>query len=95
VAIGFASQTSASNLISRLFLMIERPFSIADVIRVGNTTGEFISIDLLSVKLRNVDSFFVRIPNETMIKNEVTRLTKFPVRPADLKVGIAYKDGPK
>ncbi|MFT7044730.1 MAG: small-conductance mechanosensitive channel [Candidatus Azotimanducaceae bacterium] len=92
VAIGFASQTSASNLISGLFLMIERPFSITDVIRVGDTTGEVISIDLLSVKLRTFDNLFVRIPNETMIKTEVTTLTKYPIRRADLKVGIAYKE---
>lgn len=92
VAIGFASQTSASNLISGLFLMIERPFSITDVIRVGDTTGEVISIDLLSVKLRTFDNLFVRIPNETMIKTEVTTLTKFPIRRADLKVGVAYKE---
>jgi len=92
VAIGFASQTSASNLISGLFLMIERPFSITDVIRVGGTTGEVISIDLLSVKLRTVDNLFVRIPNETMIKTEVTTLTKFSIRRADLQIGIAYKE---
>lgn len=92
VAIGFASQTSASNLISGLFLMIERPFSIADVIRVGQTTGEVISIDLLSVKLRTFDNLFVRIPNETMIKSEVTTLTKFPIRRADLKIAVAYKE---
>ncbi|WP_339669549.1 mechanosensitive ion channel family protein [Dasania marina] len=92
VAIGFASQTSASNLISGLFLMIERPFSITDVIRVGDTTGEVISIDLLSVKLRTYDNLFVRIPNETMIKTEVTTLTKFPIRRADLKISVAYKE---
>lgn len=92
VAIGFASQTSASNLISGLFLMIERPFSVADVIRVGETTGEVISIDLLSVKLRTFDNLFVRIPNESMIKTQVTTLTKFPIRRADLKIGVAYKE---
>ena len=92
IAIGFASQTSASNLISGLFLMIERPFSITDVIRVGSTTGEVISIDLLSVKLRTYDNLFVRIPNETMIKSEVTTITKFPIRRADLLVGVAYKE---
>lgn len=92
VAVGFASQTSASNLISGLFLMIERPFSITDVIRVGETSGEVISIDLLSVKLRTFDNLFVRIPNETMIKSQVTTLTKFPIRRADLKIGVAYKE---
>ncbi|WP_053981025.1 mechanosensitive ion channel family protein [Marinagarivorans algicola] len=92
VAIGFASQTSASNVISGIFLMAERPFSIADVIRVGSTTGEVISIDWLSVKLRTFDNLFVRIPNETMIKSEVTTLTKYPIRRADLMIGIAYKE---
>jgi len=92
VAVGFASQTSASNLISGLFLMIERPFSIGDVIKVDGYTGEVISIDLLSVKLRTFDNLFVRIPNESMIKSAVTTLTKFPIRRADLKLGIAYKE---
>lgn len=92
VAIGFASQTSASNLISGLFLMMERPFSIGDVIRVGDTTGEVISIDLLSVKVRTFDNLFVRLPNESMIKTQVTTLTRFPIRRADIKIGIAYKE---
>ena len=92
IAIGFASQTSASNLISGIFLMMERPFSIGDVIRVEATTGEVISIDLLSVKLRTFDNLFVRIPNESMIKTQVTTLTKFPIRRADLQIGIAYKE---
>ena len=92
VAIGFASQTSASNLISGLFLMMERPFSIGDVIRVEQTTGEVISIDLLSVKIRTFDNLYVRVPNESMIKTQVTTLTRFPIRRADLILGIAYKE---
>lgn len=92
VAVGFASQTSASNLISGLFLVGERPFSVGDVIRVGSTTGEVLSIDLLSVKLRTFDNLFVRIPNETLIKSEVTTLTRFPIRRLDLQLGVAYKE---
>lgn len=92
VAIGFASQTSASNLISGLFLMMERPFSIGDVIRVEQTVGEVISIDLLSVKIRTFENLYVRVPNESMIKTQVTTLTRFPIRRADLMVGIAYKE---
>ena len=92
VAVGFASQTSASNLISGLFLIAERPFAIGDVIQISGTTGEVLSIDLLSVKLRTFDNLFVRIPNETLIKTEVRTLTKFPIRRADLQIGIAYKE---
>ena len=92
VALGFASQTSASNLISGLFLLAEHPFGIGDIVRVGSTTGEVLAIDLLSVKLRTFDNLFVRIPNETLIKSEVTTLTRFPIRRADLPIGIAYKE---
>lgn len=92
VAVGFASQTSASNLISGLFLIGERPFEVGDVITVGTTTGEVLSIDALSVKLRTFDNLFVRIPNETLIKSEVTTLTRFPIRRLDLKLGVAYKE---
>ncbi len=92
VAIGFASQTSASNLISGLFLIAERPFSIGDTISIGGTTGEVLSIDLLSVKLRTAENLYVRIPNEQLIKSAVTTLTRFPIRRLDLKVGVAYKE---
>lgn len=92
VAVGFASQTSASNFISGIFLMAERSFVIGDVIRVGGTTGEVLSIDLLSVKIRTFDNLFVRLPNESLIKSEVTTLTKFPIRRLDIKIGVAYKE---
>jgi small-conductance mechanosensitive channel len=92
VAIGFASQTSASNLISGLFLIGEGPFSIGDTIRVGQTEGEVLSVDLLSVKLRTGDNLYVRIPNEQLIKSEVINLTRFPIRRLNLPIGIAYKE---
>ena len=92
VALGFASQTSASNVISGLFLLGEKPFSVGDVIRVGTTVGEVLSVDLLSVKLRTFDNLFVRLPNETMIKAEITNLNRFPIRRYDLQVGVAYKE---
>lgn len=92
VAIGFASQTSASNLISGLFLLVERPFSVGDIIKVGSTAGEVLSIDLLSLKLRTFDNLYVRIPNESLIKSEVTTMTKFPIRRFDMQIGVAYRE---
>jgi small-conductance mechanosensitive channel len=92
VAVGFASQTSASNFISGLFLMAERSFEIGDLIKVGDTVGEVLSIDLLSVKVRTFDNLFVRLPNESLIKSELTTLTKFPIRRLDMKIGVAYKE---
>jgi small-conductance mechanosensitive channel len=92
IALGFASQTSVSNVISGLFLITEEPFVIGDAISVGGTTGEVLAIDLLSIKLRTFDNRFVRIPNESIIKSEVTNLTRFPIRRIDVNVSVAYKE---
>jgi small-conductance mechanosensitive channel len=92
VAIGFASQTSASNLISGLFVIAERPFVVGDVIRIEGTTGEVLSVDLLSVKIRTFDNLYVRIPNESIIKSQITNLTHFPIRRLDMQIGVAYKE---
>ncbi len=92
IALGFASQTSVSNIISGFFLMAEQPFVVDDLIQVGTTVGRVMSIDMLSVKLRTFDNKFVRIPNESIIKTEVTNITRYPIRRVDVAVGVAYKE---
>ncbi len=92
IAVGFASQTSVSNVISGFFLIGEKPFQVDDVIQVGDTVGRVLSIDTLSVKLRTFDNRFIRIPNETIVKSQVTTVTRFPIRRLDVNVGVAYKE---
>jgi len=92
IAVGFAAQTSLSNLISGVFLILERPFAVGDLIRVESHTGLVQSIDLLSVKLRTFDNTIIRIPNESMIKSAVTNVTAFPIRRMDVTIGVAYKE---
>ncbi|HCW90205.1 MAG TPA: mechanosensitive ion channel protein [Marinobacter sp.] len=92
VAVGFASQTSASNIISGLFLLVEKPFELGNFIEVDGVIGEVVSIDMLSVKLRTPDNQYVRIPNETLIKTRVTNRSRFQIRRLDLSVGIAYAE---
>jgi small-conductance mechanosensitive channel len=92
IAIGFASQTSVSNIISGIFLISEKPFMIGDIIQIGNTAGTVISIDLLSIKVKTIDNRFVRIPNENMIKTEVTNITRYPIRRLNLNLTVSYKD---
>ena len=92
IAIGFAAQTTLSNLISGLFIIGERPFAVGDVILIGTTRGTVESIDLLSVKLRTFDNLLIRIPSETLLKQEVTNVTRYPIRRFDLTLGVAYKE---
>lgn len=92
LAIGIASQASLSNVISGVFLVSEKPFAVNDVIRVGDKAGVVISIDLLSIKIRTFDNLYVRIPNEKIVSDEVTNITRFPIRRMDFDIGVAYKE---
>ncbi|MFB2537937.1 MULTISPECIES: mechanosensitive ion channel family protein [unclassified Acinetobacter] len=97
VALGFASQTSASNLISGLFLIGEGSFAVGDTIRLtlirGHVIeGEVVSIDLLSVKLITLDNIYIRVPNEQLIKAPVFNLTRFPVRRISIQLFINHDE---
>jgi len=92
VAVGFASQTSVSNVISGIFLLSERPFEVGDVIKVGDKTGIVSSIDLMSIKIRTFDNLFIRIPNQMVLNTEVTNITRFPIRRMDFTFQVAYKE---
>lgn len=90
IAVGFAAQTSMSNLISGLFLISEKPFEIGDVIKVGEYTGIILSIDLLSLKIKTFDNQYIRIPNSLLIQSELTNITRFPIRRLDIKLTVDY-----
>jgi small-conductance mechanosensitive channel len=92
IAIGFASQTSVSNVISGLFLISEKPFAVGDVIKAGEHSGIVMSIDLLSVKIRTFDNQYIRIPNEKILNTDLTNVTFFPIRRMDLELSISYRN---
>ena len=94
VAIGFAAQTSVSNLISGLFLLFDRPFEVGDFVRVGDTLGTVLYIDLLSTKMRTPDNLFVRIPNEQVLRSVTVNYTRYPIRRLSIPVGISYDADP-
>lgn len=89
VAIGFASQTSASNVISGLFLVGERPFIVGDIIRVENIIGTVVAIDFVSVKLKTFDNLYARIPNEILFKSTIVNQTHYQIRRIDIEFPLA------
>jgi small-conductance mechanosensitive channel len=79
-------------VISGLFLLTEGSVAVGDLIRIGTTTGHVIAIDLLSMKIRTLENLVVRVPNETLVKGEMTNLTRFAIRRARIELTIAHKE---
>ncbi len=88
LALGFAAQTSVSNIISGLFLIFEKPFGVGDSIDVSGVSGEVLSIDLLSIKLRTADYLYIRVPNEMVLKSSVVNNTRYELRAFTISVWI-------
>lgn len=90
VAIGFAAQTTLSNIISGLFIMGERSIRIGDYIRTVGVEGSVEAVNLLSISLRQADNSLVRIPCESLIKNPVVNVTGDELRRCDFDLGVDY-----
>jgi small-conductance mechanosensitive channel len=90
--IGFASQSVVSNLVSGLFLIIERPIKIGDNISVAESSGIVYEIRVLSTTIRTYEGVYTRIPNEKVFTSTITNYVANVARRFDYIVGISYRD---
>lgn len=91
VAVSFAAQTAASNLISGIFMLFEQPFKIGDTLEIKEMIGTVESIDLMSTKFKTSDNKLVRIPNESLIKSQITNLSFYKDRVLTLIINVALQ----
>lgn len=92
VVIGFASQSVVSNLISGLFLIVERPIKIGDTINIGEVTGTVEEIRVLSTIVSSSDGTYTRIPNERVFTSNINNYVANAARRVEYTVGIGYRN---
>ena len=94
VVIGFATQSVVSNLISGIFLMIEKPAKHGDTIQIPDMSisGTLLDIGTFSSRIRKFDGTIIRVPNEKFFTANIRSLSSSTVRRAEAMVGISYKD---
>lgn len=88
VAIGLAAQTSLSNLIAGVFLLVDRPFEIGDTVEIEGRVGVVQAITLLSTHVRTFNNIRVRWPNDVVLKATILNYTRFPARRVDLALRV-------
>ncbi|RLF51339.1 MAG: mechanosensitive ion channel family protein [Thermoplasmata archaeon] len=92
IVIGFASQTVVSNLVSGLFLLIEKPIKVGDGVSIGDVSGVVKDIRVLSTTIRTWDGIYVRLPNEKVFTSNIQNFVAHAARRFEYKIGIRYKD---
>jgi len=92
LVIGFASQSIVGNLVSGLFLMIERPIKIGDQVDIDQIRGFVEDIRIISTTVRTYDGLYVRIPNQKVFTTSITNYVGNVARRFGYVVGIRYSD---
>ena len=91
IGVGFGLQNVASNFISGLIIMFERPIKIGDRIEVGDINGKVTGIGARSTTVRTNDNITIIVPNSKFIEENVVNwsfeenIVRFRVA-----VGVAY-----
>ena len=92
IILGFASQNIVGNLVSGLFLMVERPIKIGDQVEISGISGYVTDIRIISTIIRTYDGLLVRIPNQQVFTTNITNIVGHPVRRFEYTIGIRYSD---
>src|SRR5438552_3511975 len=91
VGVGFGLQNIASNFISGLVILAERPITIGDRVEVAGIAGQVERIRARSTVIRTNDNIMIIVPNTKFIDSPVTNWTYSDRRVRfRLPVGVAY-----
>jgi len=97
VGIGFGFQNVTSNFISGLIILLERPISVRDFVKVEDQVGTVEQISMRSTLIRTQDNVSIVVPNSKFVENPVTNWSHGDPRiRIHCPVGVAYgSDIPK
>lgn len=96
VGIGFGLQTIASNFVSGLIILFERPIRIGDRIQVGDLHGRVVRIRARATEVVTNDGISVIVPNSEFVSQRVVNWShgddKIRIR---VPVGVSYESDPE
>ena len=87
LAVGLALQETLRNTIAGVYLLLERPFSIGDRIRVRDTTGRIENVEIRTTSIRSDSGDLVLVPNSIVFTEIVTNAST--TRSVRLRLQIA------
>lgn len=94
IVIGFATQSLFSNLISGIFLYLDKSIKIGDPVLITGTLpdvlGIVIEISLISCKLQLFDGTHVRLPNTAVFSSKIQNFKNTVARRIEIVVGVSY-----
>lgn len=91
LTVSLAAQDTASNLFSGIVILLDRPFSLGDWVKIGDVEGEVVDINFRSTKIRTLDNSVCILTNSTVSSSTINNAAKRTKRRYSLTLGVAYK----
>jgi small conductance mechanosensitive channel len=92
LAVGLALQDLLRNILAGIFLLVERPFRIGDLITVGDLSGTVETIELRTTGIRTFDGRLAVMPNLSAFNGTVINSSAYPLRRYTLTVWVPQGD---
>ena len=92
LALGFAFQDIAANLMAGIYLSVQRPFRPGHIIETKDFFGVVKRIHLRWTELRTQQGQVVLIPNKQVFENPIMNYSSTGERRVDLRLGVSYGD---
>lgn len=86
VAIGLSLQDVLKSFFSGILMLLERPFSVGDRVKVRDFEGEIQGIDIRTTLIRNRDGALIYVPNSIMFGEILTNRSHFRTRRLDVTI---------
>jgi len=91
LALGFAFQDTAANLMSGIYISFKQPFKLGDIIETTNGhMGKVLDINLRVTKLELFDGPIVFVPNKYLFQDYFINYTEKGRRRYRLECGVSY-----
>lgn len=90
LAVALAGKETLANLFGSLTVLIDRPFEVGDVIRLGDVEGKVEKIGLRSTRVRTPDGYLVSAPNQNVTTLNVVNLSARSSRRQVFVLGLVY-----
>jgi hypothetical protein len=75
IIIGFASTEIVTQIIAGIYLIVSRPFTVNDLVRIQNIEGLVIEISLNHTVIKQFDNTLMLIPNKILLEAQILNFT--------------------
>ena len=91
LAIGLSFQSVLSNFAAGIMLLVFRPYSVGDKVKIGNRIGFVYDISLLATRVDTEDNIRIQVPNSQILNGVVENYTLNPLRRVEVMVTVSPK----